>query len=56
MDITLLLSAIVNKNLKRPYSGHRDLRDLGYRDLRDIWGPVWRVVLRVNSGVILGQF
>ena len=24
--------------------------------LRTIWGPVWRVILRVISGVILGQF
>ena len=49
------MSAIVNKRSNKAYSGHRDLRDTGYRDLRAIWGPVWGTVLEVDSGSILGH-
>ena len=51
------MSAMVNKTSNKALFSGRVLTDMGYRDLRAIWGPVWgtglRVDSRVNSGSIL---
>ena len=57
MDGSMFLSAMVNKTSNKALFSGRVLTDMGYRDLRAIWGPVWgtglRVDSRVNSGSIL---
>ena len=50
------MSAIVNKVIKKAYSGPLVILRSGYGHLRVIWGPVWEVSSEGHLGSILRSF